>query len=145
VQQVYKYGLDTNNGSGLTTVPVSGCLGANPTVNVYSEVPVAEYVREFYNSSGLDQVYTPPTADRFYVSTLSGKENLPGFTQINDQIAYGAPVNNVGQSRSTARGVIKLKANGQKDGVADINALRGGNPTTCNNGRGNNRTTNLIV
>jgi len=145
VQQVYKYGLDTNNGSGWTTVPVSDCIGTNPTVNVYSEVPVAEYVREFYNSSGLDQVYTPPTADRFYVSTLSGKENLPGFTQINDQIAYGAPVNNVGQSRSTARGVIKLKANGQKDGVADINALRGGNPTTCNNGRGNNRTTNLIV
>ena len=145
VQQVYKYGLDTNNGSGLTTVPFSGCLGANPTVNVYSEVPIAEYVREFYDSSGLDQVYTPPTADRFYVSTLKGKEDLPGFTQINDQIAYGAPVNNVGQSQGTAKGVIKLKADGQKDGVADINALRGASPSTCNNARGNNRTTNLIV
>jgi len=145
VQQVYRYDLYTNNGNGLTTVPTTGCLGTNPTVAVYSEVPIAEYIREFYDSSNLDQVYTPPTADRFYVSELRWKESFPGSITVDDEIAYGAPVNNTGQSRGTAKGVIKLKANGQKDGVADINALRGGNPTTCNNGRGNNRTTNLIV
>lgn len=145
VQHVYRYDLYTNNGNGLTTVPTTGCLGTNPTDAVYSEVPIAEYVREFYDSSNLDQVYTPPTADRFYVSELKWKETFPGTTSVNDQIAYGAPVNNVGQSQGTAKGVIKLKADGQKDGVADTNALRGASPTTCSNGRGNNRTTNLIV
>ena len=144
MQHVYRYDLYTNNGNGLTTVPTTGCLGTNPTDAVYSEVPIAEYVREFYDSSNLDQVYTPPTADRFYVSELKRKETFPS-TSVNDRIAYGAPVNNVGQSRGTAKGVIKLKADGQKDGVADINALRGANPSTCNNARGNNRTTNLIV
>ena len=143
VQHVYRYDLDTNNGSGLTFIG-PGCLGTNPTDSVYSEVPIAEYVREFYDSSNLDQVYTPPTADRYYVSKLRWRQ-LPSFQVVDDEIAYGLPVNNVGQSRGTAKGVIKLKANGQKDGVAEINAIRNIAGSTCNNGRGNNRTTNLIV
>jgi len=144
VQHVYRYDLFTNNGSGYTSLPTSCLPPSGSSDAVYSEVPIAEYVREFYDSEDLDQIYTPPSGNKFYISELQLRQ-LPSVIGMADEIAHGPAVLGSGQSSDTARGVIKLKSDGKKDSTVSslINAKKGYS-SSCSNGAGNNRTQPLI-
>ena len=153
-QRVYAYDIYTNNSVGWTSKPGTGgsCItnlpGVGPTARVYADTPFGEYVREFFTSFALDTVYTPPVGNRYYVAELRWEQVTPSTSDTaNDYIYYGPPLSGSGQTKTNqTKQIVKLTAAGQKyEFPTETNAKRQLNANSvCNNGRADNRNTNLL-